>query len=62
MNISFIPGIFRLCMTILYIIIVISDHVSFGSHPQYLPHDSFAQTAPRKVPIVRKYSPRVRVL
>ena len=31
---------------------VISAHTSFGSHAQYRPQETFAQTAPRKMPNV----------
>ena len=35
----------------------IRAHVSLGSHPQYLPHDSFAHTAPKKIPITINIKP-----
>ena len=34
-------------------------HVSFGSHPQYLPQDSFAQTPPRKFPTTSIAKPMI---
>ena len=37
--------------------IVTRAHVSLGSHPQYRPHDSLAQTPPRKEPMVSRYMP-----
>ena len=33
---------------------VISAHTSFGSHAQYRPQETFAQTAPRKMPAPKK--------
>ena len=33
---------------------VMSAHTSLGSHPQYLPHDTFAHTAPMKIPIANR--------
>ena len=33
---------------------VISAHTSFGSHAQYLPQETFAQTAPKKMPAPKK--------
>ena len=34
--------------------IVISAQTSLGSHPQYLPHETFAHTAPMKIPAVSR--------
>ena len=36
---------------------MINDHVSFGSHDQYVPHAEFAHTEPVIMPIVRKRKP-----
>jgi len=36
---------------------VINDHVSFGSHDQYVPHAEFAHTDPVIMPMVRKRKP-----
>lgn len=33
---------------------VISAHTSFGSHAQYRPQETFAQTAPRKMPAPKR--------
>jgi hypothetical protein len=33
---------------------VIKAHTSFGSHPQYRPHDIFAHIAPINMPAVNK--------
>ena len=38
------------CRAAAYTSMVMSAHTSLGSHPQYLPHDTFAQIAPIKIP------------
>lgn len=39
---------------------VISAHTSFGSHAQYLPQETFAQTAPKRcLPLKRTSQDRV---
>src|SRR5690606_40705462 len=53
------PGTTRMCRTNAYTITETKAQVSFGSQLQYLPHDSFAQIPPRKVPTVRAYKPMV---
>ena len=42
------------CSAKAYTSMVIKAHTSLGSHPQYLPHDTFAHTAPMKIPIASK--------
>jgi hypothetical protein len=37
---------------------VINDHVSIGSHPQYLPHDSFAQIDPAPIVMLQNINPK----
>ena len=43
-----------LCKGMAYSSMVISAHVSLASHPQYLPHEIFAQSAPTKIPVINK--------
>lgn len=54
-----VPGISLKCNMIAYTKIEIRAQVSFGSHAQYLPQLSLAQTPPKNVPTVNRNSPMV---
>src|SRR3990172_9282113 len=54
----FHPLTYLRCRYMAYTRSVINDHVSLGSHPQYLPQALFAHTAPAIIPKARNGKPK----